>query len=476
MASSSSTTSSTTTTATAHVLSDHHHTYESTRARESLSSQADRIHWHEPYSFRSQPYRHLHHQRGVIGNISIRLCEGQNLQRSHWSPLALGPVKHLGLSKAHGPVSAFCQFYLQYTTQQQQQQEENQENETIHANNIDDRKPPPSKAAASFSSDHHRPPSHVTDLVTSPVIPHNDHPTWENCTLSLPVRKGHAPDGSRMQLVVRVHEDATAVETVLPGSPARLLGMGTVDITSICLGQTPTNLLDLWIPLQQPTSTASTKTNNNPDEDTDNGRIHVLVSYQPHGLEPQKDDVVALEAFARRTLSQASCRPILAPPLQPLRVVDRRGSYLLVRTLRRECLRLHRHAVFVVERTNLVDAAHNLVCLPADFVQQTPLGRHVTTAARPVLHASQELLMPALLSLRLLWMAVRTTTLASLKGVQALGQTLVEEGVHALVPDEQHATTGTTTTTAPHDASNEQQAANSIGRPRGSGNVKFVQL
>src|SRR5210317_651011 len=52
-------------------------------------------------------YRHLHHQRGTIGTFHVRLLEGKNLQRKHWSALSLGPVKHLGLSCAHGEVSSF---------------------------------------------------------------------------------------------------------------------------------------------------------------------------------------------------------------------------------------------------------------------------------------------------------------------------------------------------------------------------------
>ena len=59
-------------------------------------------------------YRHIHHQRGTIGTFHIRLLEGSNLSRKHWSALSLGPVKHLGLSKCHGEVSSFGTLRLAF--------------------------------------------------------------------------------------------------------------------------------------------------------------------------------------------------------------------------------------------------------------------------------------------------------------------------------------------------------------------------
>jgi hypothetical protein len=80
----------------------------------------------------------------------------------------------------------------------------------------------------------------------------------------------------------------------------------------------------------------------------------------------------------------------------------------------------------------LVDAAHNLALLPADVWMSTPLGQAVSHAATPVLTATENLLMPAALSFKLVWMAVRTATLAGVSGVQALGSTLWQEGTQSL--------------------------------------------
>lgn len=89
-------------------------TYEATKAAQSVSSQPDPIYWQPEVSFRDSQYRQLHHQRGVCGMFQLRLLEAADLKRIYWSALALGPVKHLGLSKAHGAVSSFCSFSLDY--------------------------------------------------------------------------------------------------------------------------------------------------------------------------------------------------------------------------------------------------------------------------------------------------------------------------------------------------------------------------
>ena len=89
-------------------------TYEATMAALSISQQPDPIHWMNDVTFREHRYRLLHHQCGTIGMVTVRLLQAAHLRRSHWSMLALGPVKLLGLSKAHGPVSSFCEFTLDF--------------------------------------------------------------------------------------------------------------------------------------------------------------------------------------------------------------------------------------------------------------------------------------------------------------------------------------------------------------------------
>jgi len=303
-------------------------------------------------------------------------------------------------------------------------------------------------------------------------------------------------------------EDATAAERLLPGVPSggdsRLLGIGELDITSLCLGETPSGepqvvVMDAWIPIAMPQN--ADQEGYMPEEanfrDTDpladpvkkmavsesetpacTGRVRVLVSYQPHGLDPQENDIVALEAFARWNPAESTCRPIM-PPLLPLYVLDRKGSYLLVehelpetpttsglatRTgrSRKACMRLHRNAVFVIERKNLMDAGINLAMLPADVWMSTPVGQKTAQLVNPVVIAGRQLMMPALLSLKLVWVAVRTTAVASWSGVQATAGSFWNESTGALTRDPSQG----------HIAASSSASSRRDSR----GNQRFVQL
>jgi len=52
-------------------------------------------------------------------------------------------------------------------------------------------------------------------------------------------------------------------------------------------------------------------------------------------------------------------------------------------------LRLHRNAVFVIERTSLLDASIDMALQPSDLLLSTPLGRESVQAARPYAEALQ---------------------------------------------------------------------------------------
>lgn len=448
-------------------------TYEASRARQSIQSQPDKIHYDTGVSFRDSPYRQLHHQGGLMGRLRIRLVEAADLKRSYWSALALGPVKHLNWSKAHGPVSSYCTFSLQCVDIHADRLQRN--------NNNNDRKP----AAAATST--------FRGSIVSPMITRDDNPVWDHCQFEFPLRKGALPtDGQRVRLQIRVDEDSTALENILPGVPtggdSRLLGIGHLDVTDLLLGQDaftclalPT-VVDEWVsislqgktmpeevqeflyhkedPLKPPSKPSAAATNVEPPKET--GRVRVLVSYEPHGMEPRPKDVVALEAFARRYGNTSSCRPVI-PPLAPYTVLERRGLFLLCRYTAADgkaaCVRLHRNAVFVIERQSLVDAAHNLALLPADVWMSTPLGRAVGNATSPLVEAGAQLMMPALLSFKLVWMACRTTTLAGFSGVQALGSTLWNEGTQALTTSSSSASSRNNSEYARSDSSSHRHSA-----------------
>jgi hypothetical protein len=432
-------------------------TYESTRAFQSTRAQPDKIHWDREAAFRDYPYRQLHHQDGLVGVFSCRLLEASNLKRSYWSALALGPVKHLGLSKAHGAVSAYCTVQMQFGV-------------------IDPAvKQSPVSPELSF---------------TSPVIAQDNSPVWDQCQWEFPLRKASLPqDGMPIQLLIKVEEDRTAVETLLPSpSQGRLLGMTVLDVTDLCLGETPAGQVlpgvrDAWIDLSMPASPeqtaqggpsfSSSSSLDSKNETTakateTTGRVRLLISYTPFGLEPQPKDIVALESFARKSPANSLSRPILLP-LYPMRVLERRGAYLLVEYTTtahvKACMRIHRNAVFVIERTSVWDTAHQLARLPIDVWESTPIGQMTQQISQPWLQASHELCKPALLTAQLMWMAVRTTGVASLTGFHVVLSTLWREGSRSLLKQDNNQGINN---------NNNNKAGGNAERSSGSGN--FMRL
>ncbi|GKZ00207.1 hypothetical protein MPSEU_000973700 [Mayamaea pseudoterrestris] len=487
-------------------------TYEATKARRSTQHHADLIHWDHSKAFRDCPYRQLHHQRGWIGSFRVRLLEAADLQRSYWSALALPAVRHLKLSKAHGAVSAFCNFTLEFEYMHESKQSSagggNHPSKTTLSREDLDKKP----AARTTTHTTSGKKSSSAYSASSPVVPSDNSPVWDNCEFEFPLRKGVMQDGQRILLKIRVEEDATAVESLFPGANARLLGVGTLDLTELCLGETITGqalpgVRDVWVPIsmngqaeeveqQQALAYAeaassssaaaayskdhleASSTADAPKPPPCTGMVRVLVSYQPHGLEPQVKDVVALEAFARRSPWHNTCRPLL-PPLKPLAVLERRGAYLLCEyelagtatsghSSSKACVRLHRNAVFVIERQNMMDAAQNLALLPLDVVSATPLGQATGQLLAPVVAASRELAMPALLSARLAWVAARTTGLAGMSGVLAVGNTLWSVGTSSLISSHRGQGHGSVHR---HESDDENRQ-----RQREAATAKFVSL
>jgi hypothetical protein len=454
-------------------------TYEFAKAQECSASNPDKIHYDKGAAFRKENYRQLFHQDNKIGHISVRLLEAADLDRRYWSALALGPMKHLGLSKAHGEISSFVSFCLDTNAT-------STNNIRTSSSAVDDydKKIP---AATKFSVDGATSTStmnmlHQLPTYVSPVVPKTNNPVWADCQFELPLHKGAFQDGEPVRIFLRVEEDSTPLENMIPGiasagGVARLLGVGHLDVTNLCLGQHPITgrpitegVLDAWVPIKLPDEQEQKPfiaLGAHDDElkkpsypikgDKANGmggRVRVLITYHPHGMNPQRNDIVALEAFARQNLRTATCHSII-PPLLPLHVIEVKEPWLLVKYRlpfetdnnmynhginendddRKACMRIHRNAVFVIERKNLMDATMNIVLQPAEFVLSTPLGRSAQEILGPLIVASKQLMMPAILSSKLLWMAVRATALASFTGMAAAGTAFVSEGTSSLTND-----------------------------------------
>mmetsp|Transcript_12627 Transcript_12627/g.18958 ORF Transcript_12627/g.18958 Transcript_12627/m.18958 type:complete len:440 (-) Transcript_12627:411-1730(-) len=378
------------------------------RASSSTKHHPDKVVWDPDFTFRNQPYRLLGHQKNnVMGRLSVRLLEGQNLKRPRddWSLMALGPVKHLGLSHKHGEVrSSYVAFQLTrcYSSNTNDGSNDNNNNNSMMY----------------YSEEY-------GEEFKSSVISNSNgsSPVWTDragSCFSIPLKKGSLPDGVPVCLLAKVFEPHTAVEAMLPSQikgGSQPLGQAILDVTDLCLGAE--SVKDVWIDLNPPdlnlraaaaaagtaknssssSSSLDLKNGDSSESSSSSGKLRLLISYEPCGLEPSKNDTVCLEAFARSPTS------LIVPSLNPMRVVDRSGGYLLLqykmrggRSNRYGTIRLHRNAVFVIERFSVVDGAVDVVLKPTDMIIGSPLGQSVAEAIGPVVSTAGDFLKPVLLT------------------------------------------------------------------------------
>lgn len=413
-------------------------TYEQASAQKLQSKATDPIHYNAKYSYRNSPYRHLHHQHGEIGTFKVHLVEAENLKRHHWSVLGMGPVKHLGLSRAHGQVSSYAVMKLFFRSRPERGGSHHDtftngsvygtastdpnnfwENESIaslsmnsSASSASNAKKPAERQSVSYSSSNKE---HKSSIIRS-----NSNPVWptlqsssNNSIFNMTVEKGAMPkDGMEIMLSIQMREEWSAADSFVPvkGGGKGILGESELNLTPLVLkgfGFDSTSLeqevdvMDEWITLSIPPLHPYSE---EAEQKKDAGRVRVVISYEPNSLMPRRGDTVALEMFARQSLATCMFRPIINP-LHPLKVKDVRGEYLLCSfdlppiqdthehgngtiqkgsTKTREgCLRLHRNCCFVIERTNIIDSAVNVALKPADVVMSSHIGQEVSHTLSP---------------------------------------------------------------------------------------------
>ncbi|KAL7528780.1 hypothetical protein ACHAWF_002700 [Thalassiosira exigua] len=213
-------------------------------------------------------------------------------------------------------------------------------------------------------------------------------------------------------------------------------------------------MMDVWVPLYRPSAFANNNGNDDGRPIETSGKVRLLVSYEPHGMTPKRDDVVALESFARRphasddSRSPSDLGPVaspVVPPLAPLLVADVRGPYLLLecptsRTItsvdragnvkssrvdRAHRVRVRRTAAFVAERRTFADACGDVARWPGDAALSTPIGREIADVAAPIVAGCAELAGPAVLWGRLMMAAGGTGVRAGLAGARAATEAVV---------------------------------------------------
>ena len=271
-----------------------------------------------------------------------------------------------------------------------------------------------------------------TKIYKSTVVKSNSNPTWpmvqsesNTSMFNISLEKGIMPrDGMEIYLSIQMKEEWSAVDSIVPVKSGGdgMLGEAEINLTPLvlrgfnigALNVTDTeeiDVLDEWAYLCPPPSRNVEKSFETGNEQYSAGKVRLIISYEPNGFTPRRGDIVALEAFARQSISTSSYRPVIHPS-HPLRVRDVRGEYLLcvfdlppchdgnrhlissnghshrnkVATMEGS-IRLHRNAVFVIERTNFIDSAINVALKPADAVLSTPIGKDVTESFSPYVEA-----------------------------------------------------------------------------------------
>jgi len=366
----------------------------------------------------------------------------------------MGPVKHLGLSRAHGDVSSFAVMQLHFRSRQARDDlflspsdsfvdPASWENESI-ASAVSASTSASASASASASSSfkqstsnisgssiHSRNRSvYVSKEYKSTTVRSNSNPIWptvqspyNTSVFKMDLEKRDMPkDGMEMFLHVQMREERTAADAFVPvkGGGDGILGQAQLNLTPLALRgfgsdfhssssskeEIQVDVWDEWVDLVLPSqSQAQSNPSESQDDDQDDyaGKIRILISYEPCGFSPRRGDAVALEAFARQPLPTCTFRPILSP-LHPMRVKDVRGEYLLCtfdlqfqgesnggkKSAKEGSLRLHRNTVFVIERTNMIDSAINVAMKPADAVLSTHIGQEVTQTLTPYVESAGE--------------------------------------------------------------------------------------
>lgn len=271
----------------------------------------------------------------------------------------------------------------------------------------------------------------------SATIQANDNPSWRRELMEIKLPKldfKRVPleehSNVRLELIVDVmNEDSyTGSVTECVGiTNGSVIGTATLDFTSLLEGRD--HVIDRWLTLSgalpQGDAHAATKATSpsvekkrsaTSEEDLVLGEVRVIVQYEPFGIEPKSGDIVKLEGFG--AYPSALLSPIDELELHVKKV---NGNFLLCSYLTKSgfegTLRIHRNNVFVVHRGSLMDRLYDsCVTGPVEYVSNTPLGQSCIEYAKPYVKGARAFSIPALIAAKTIF----TTSLhASKAAIQA---------------------------------------------------------
>ncbi|GMF38835.1 unnamed protein product [Phytophthora fragariaefolia] len=272
--------------------------------------------------------------------------------------------------------------------------------------------------------------------VRSSTIASNDNPTWRREFLEVKLPKldlKRQPlaqhSDVRLELTVDAMNDDSltgkATEAVGMASGS-VIGTAVVDFTPLIEGKE--DVMDQWIPLSGALPMAGggggpAGKKQQPEADLGLGEVRIVLQYEPHGMEPRVGDVVKFEGFG-------SYPSALLGPIEDLELHVKKtsGSYLLCSYTTQSgyeaALRVHRNNVFVAHRGSFFDRFYeSCVVEPLEFVGSTPLGQSAKEALRPYMNVARAFSGPALVATKATLM---TTYRASAAAISAVVESLDE--------------------------------------------------
>ncbi|KAG7398253.1 hypothetical protein PHYBOEH_011426 [Phytophthora boehmeriae] len=265
--------------------------------------------------------------------------------------------------------------------------------------------------------------------VRSSTILSNDNPTWrrEFLEVKLPkldLKRSPLSEHSdvRMELIVDVmNEDSLtgkATEAVGIGTGS-VVGTAVVDFTALVEGKE--DVMDQWIPLSGALlmATGATSHGKKLQEELSLGEVRVVLQYEPHGMEPRVGDVVKFEGFG-------SYPSALLGPVEDLELHVKKtsGPYLLCSYTTSSgydaTLRVHRNNVFVAHRGSLFDRFYeSCIVEPLEFVGSTPIGQSAKEVLKPYINVARAFSFPALMAAKATVMTTFRASSAALGAVVA---------------------------------------------------------
>ena len=412
------------------------------------------------YSYRGGMYRYLHHQNRVIGLLKVRLLA----------------AKDMGKYKDTNNNNSEKSSKLGNEGSSSTLVEDVEDRDNIKCNGI-----PNVSIELKCSGQCHKTSKNEGSNMK------NHDPSWRKEKEVFEIKKGFFEEGSP----VLFHIDAFDVNkqvkkgSILLGNRSleyESLGHAIVDLTDLIKGDDEVlngnAVMDIWVPLSPPFIS----------------KVHLLIEYEPWGMDPEVGDLVYFEAFARKMSSS------ILPPNEPFLVQAINGSFLLLSYIidggevytnnynglesggatgsiaisqlqdnhqtmssssssstsynnvpsysdgmsssstasktssladafnafiheRTGYIKVHRNAVFVIERKSLVDGLYDKAVAPVDYVFSTSYGKWVKETTQPVVNYASVMVRPAVMTFKLSMTATRLAFKSAMVGIQTAAAT-----------------------------------------------------